>query len=217
MDVELPAQRRLIVSHARPEAFVPMSRVILARMGYAILSVEEWRETPLWADRPPEARIVDEHRLDEVPHEGVGHDAPILLLTGRRGVTREDARILGAIRKPAGLHELHRLLQQALESHPRAVLRVSTHLPARCRHGGRELRASVLSLSENGCLLRTSEPLSLGAEFEIAFELPRSGLLETRAETTYQLLPDLGVVFQAPPAGVREAIHRYVEEQLAPA
>jgi hypothetical protein len=221
MDAELPLPpppRRLIVSHARPEAFVPMSRVILARMGYAILSVEEWRETPLWADRHPEVRIVDEHRLDEVPREGEGGgEAPLVLLTGRRGATRDDPRILGAIRKPAGLHELHRLLQQALEACPRSVLRVPTHLPARCRHRGRELRGSVLSLSENGCLLRTSEPLTLGAELEIAFELPRAGLLETRAETTYQLLPDTGVVFQAPPAGLREAIHRYVEDQLAPA
>jgi hypothetical protein len=219
MDAELPSSgsRRLIVSHARPDAFVPMARVILARMGYAILSLEEWRETPLWAERPPEARIVDEHRLDEVPRQGAGSAAPILLLTGRRGVTREDRRILGAIRKPAGLHELHRLLQQALEARPRSVLRVPTHLPARCRHRGRELRGSVLSLSENGCLLRTPEPIALGAELEIAFELPHAGLLETRAETTYQLLPDTGVVFQAPPAGLREAIHRYVEEQLVPA
>ena len=191
-----------------------MSRVILARMGYAILSPEEWREAPGFADRPPETRIVDEHRLDEVPARGDGHAAPILLLTGRRGVTHDDPRILGAIRKPAGLHELYRLLQQALEPHPRSVLRVPTHLPARCRHRGRELRGSVLSLSENGCLLRTAEPLDLGAELEIAFELPRAGLVETRAETTYQLLPDIGVVFQAPPAGLREAIHRYVEDHV---
>lgn len=214
MEAESSAPRRFILSYARPEAFVPMARVILSRMGYAILPVEEWRETPSWAERVPEACIVDEHRLGEVPSEGEGSRAPLLLLTGRRGATRDDPRILGAIRKPAGLHELYRLLQQAVEPHPRAVMRVATHLPARCRHRGRELRGSVLSLSENGCLLRTPEPLVLGAELELAFELPRVGLIETRAETTYQLLPDTGVVFQATPAAQREAIHRYVEDHL---
>lgn len=213
MDADPKPQRRLVLSHARPEAFVPMARVILARMGYAILSVEEWRETPGFAERPPEARVVDEHRLEEVPAEGAGSAAPIVLLTGRRGASAKDPRVLGAIRRPAGLHELHRLLQQALETHPRSVLRVPTHLPARCRHRGRELRGSVLSLSENGCLLRTQEPLALGAELEIAFELPRTGLVEARAETTYQILPDTGVVFEATPA-LRAAIQRFVVEQL---
>lgn len=192
-----------------------MARVILARMGYAILSQEEWRETPAWADLEPEARIVDAHRLDEVPEPEGSRRTPLLLLTGRRGATSSDPRILGAIRKPAGLHELYRLLQQALEERPRSVLRVPTHLPARLRHRGRELRGSVLSLSENGCLLRSPEPLSLGAELEIAFELPRSGTIETRAETTYQLLPDTGIVFQGTPAPLRAAIHRFVEDHLA--
>jgi hypothetical protein len=73
----------------------------------------------------------------------------------------------------------------------------------------------VLSLSENGCLVRTSEPMDLGAELEVAFELPRAGLIETRAETSYQLVSDTGLVFQSTPAASRRAILSYVERHLA--
>jgi hypothetical protein len=73
----------------------------------------------------------------------------------------------------------------------------------------------VLSLSENGCLVRSPEPMDLGAELDVAFELPRAGLIETRAETSYHLVPDTGLVFQATPAAQRRAIQTYVTENLA--
>jgi hypothetical protein len=57
--------------------------------------------------------------------------------------------------------------------------------------------------------------MDLGAELEVAFELPRTGLIETRAETSYQLVPDTGLVFQATPAAQRRAIQNYVTENLA--
>ncbi len=208
-------RRRLIVSYARPEAFVPLARVILSNMGYAILSEVEWREAPAWAQRTPELRIVDESRLAEVPDDGEVHPVPMILLTGRRGVEPGDPRILGAVRRPAGLHELYRLIQQALETTPRAAPRLPTNLPARCRRGDREWAASVLSLSENGCLLRSVEPLGLGTELEIAFDLPRVGTVATSAETAYQLLPDTGLVFQKTPAVFRRAIQHFVEQNLA--
>ena len=64
----------------------------------------------------------------------------------------------------------------------------------------------MLSLSENGCLLRSPEPLMLGSRIALGFELPRSGKLELDAETAYQLVPDMGVVFNATSPSVREAI-----------
>jgi hypothetical protein len=73
----------------------------------------------------------------------------------------------------------------------------------------------VLSLSENGCLLRTPEPVDLGSQIEIAFDLPRAGTIETQAESAYQLLPDTGLIFHRTPAAFREAILRFVEESLA--
>ena len=132
-----------------------------------------------------------------------------MVLCGRHGVTGADPRIVGAIRRPAGLHEIYRLVQQVLEDTPRSTPRVPTHLPARCQRDGREWRGAVLSLSENGCLLRSPEPLLLGSRIALGFELPRSGKLEVDAEIAYQLVPDMGVVFNATSPSVREAIGAY--------
>jgi PilZ domain len=92
---------------------------------------------------------------------------------------------------------------------------VPTHLPVRLRRAGREWQGALLSLSESGCPVRSPEPMELGAELELSFELPRTGLIETRAETTYQLVPDTGLVFQATAPALRRAILTFVEEQLA--
>lgn len=207
--------RRWIVSHAREEAYLPRTRSILARMGYAVVPAEEWDLLPPeQAARTPDLRIVDERRLAELGDET--HDAiPTLVLTGRHGVTGADPRVLGAARKPVGLHELYRLLQQALEDVPRSTPRVPTHLPARCRRQDREWRGAVISLSENGCLLRSPEPVALGSELEIAFELPRVGAVSTKAESAYQVVPDLGLVFHETPASLRHAIAGFVENALA--
>ncbi len=212
MSDEAP-ERHLILSLARDDAYVPLARSILARMGYAIVGEAERAELPPWLGRrAPDLIIVDERRIGELPEDA---GAPAIVLSGRAGVTGADPRILGAIRRPAGLHELYRLIQQALEPVPRAAPRVATHLPALCRLRDREWRASVLSLSANGCLLRTPEPLDLGSELEVRFELPQVGVIETRAEAAYQLLPDLGLVFNATPAACREAIAVFVERTLA--
>ena len=194
---------------------MPLARAVLSNMGYAIVTEEEVGELPpILVGKEPELRIVDERRMGEVPEDDPSALVPIIVLTGRQGVTGADPRILGAVRRPAGLHELYRLIQQGLEERPRSAPRVATNLPARCRLEEREWRASVLSLSENGCLLRTTAPLRLGTELEIAFELPQVGTVETRAESAYQLLPDLGLVFQATPAASHEAILSFVESNL---
>jgi hypothetical protein len=85
------------------------------------------------------------------------------------------------------------------------------------RGADREWSGSVLSLSENGCLLRTQEPMPLGSSLELSFDLPRTGRIETRAEASYQLIPDFGLVFQSTPAASREAIRTFVEAHLAAA
>jgi hypothetical protein len=207
--------RRWIVSHAREEAYLPRTRSILARMGYAVVPAEDWDALPPeQAARAPDLRIVDERRLAELDDESED-GIPTLVLTGRHGVTGADPRVLGAARKPVGLHELYRLLQQALEDVPRSTPRVPTHLPARCRSRHREWRGAVVSLSENGCLLRSPEPVRLGSELEIAFELPRVGRVETKAESAYQVVPDLGLVFHETPAGLRHAISDFVENALS--
>jgi hypothetical protein len=210
-------KRRLVVSIARPSAFVPLSRAILGRMGYAIVPLEEWQAVPPLAQREPTLALVDDRMFASLPAGEPFDRLPILLLTGREPGRIEDRRVRGAISQPAGLHELYRLLQQLLEPAPRGALRVPTNLPARMRATDREWTGSVLSLSENGCLLRTPEPMPLGSALEISFELPRSGRIETRAEASYQLIPDFGLVFQSTPAASRNAIRSFVEERLASA
>ena len=207
---------RLLVSHAAPHAFAPLARNILAKLGYRIVDPEDFAAAAaeLDVDRP-DLRIVDERSLADAGDEDEDPPVPIVVLCGRHGVTGADPRIVGAIRRPAGLHEIYRLVQQVLEDTPRSTPRVPTHLPARCQREGREWRGSDLSHSENGCLLRSPEPLLLGSRISLGFELPRSGKVEVDAEIAYQLVPDMGVVFNATSPSVREAIGAYVTAALA--
>jgi hypothetical protein len=208
-----PAERRhLILSLARPEAYVPMARSILGRIGYPIVSPSEWQSDPELARVSPGLCLVDERQLaadGEVPA------LPLVVLCAKGRAAIDDRRVVGVVAKPAGLHELYRLFQEALEPVARASLRALTNLPVRLRRDGREWHGALLSLSENGCLVRSTEPMELGAQLEVAFELPRAGRIETKAETSYQLVPDTGLVFQATPPASRRAIQSFVEELLA--
>ena len=204
---------RILVSHAPPEAYAPMTRAILAKLGYAILLPEEYEQLSLESELGrPMLRVVDERQLAEVPEDTPS--VPLLVLTGRHGVTGADPRIVGAIRRPAGMHELYRLVQQVTEDTPRATPRVPTHLPARCHKDGHEWSTTVISLSENGCLVRSPEPLLLGSQLQLEFDLPITGTLRVSAETAYQLLPDVGLIFNATRSSDREAISNFVSNTL---
>jgi hypothetical protein len=215
--MEYPKQRlrRLLVAHARPDAFAPHARSILSKMGYAIVPAEELESLPEpLPEQRPDLRIVDERRLAELPDEDGETPVPIIVISGRHGVTGADPRIVGAVPRPAGLHELYRLIQQALEVTPRSAPRIPTHLSAACRRDGKEWRCQVVSLSENGCLVRSPEPVPLGSQLEIRFELPSSGSIETRAETAYQIPPDLGLIFHETQPAFRRAIADFVSSSL---
>jgi hypothetical protein len=205
---------RILVSHAAPEAYAPMTRAILAKLGYAILLPEELESVA--GDNPVRAalRIVDERQLAEVPEDG--DNLPIIVLTGRHGVTGADSRIVGAIRRPAGMHELYRLIQQVTEETPRSTPRVATHLRAHCQLDDRKWAATILTLSSNGCLIRSPEPLTLGTHIELEFTLPGSGEVSVEAELAYQLLPDVGLIFHGVPTRQRQAIERFVTFALTP-
>lgn len=207
-------KRRLILSFARPGAYVPLARAILGRMGYAIVTSAEWQGSEALRERTPELGVVEDRRFGELPDTDDFAALPLILVSSRGGPKVTDRRLVGVVPRPAGLHELYRLLQQALEPVARSAMRVPTNLPVRMRQGGREWQGSVLSLSENGCLVRTPEPMTLGAELDVAFELPRGGLIETRADSAYQLVADTGLVFQSTPAASRRAILSFVEQQL---
>jgi PilZ domain len=206
---------RLLVAYVHPEAFVDSSRLILSRLGYHIVPPEDFermRASSAGADRQADLLIVDERRLADVPADPA---TPIILLSGRDGMKGVDnPRVIGAIRRPAGLHDLYRLAQQVFEDTPRTTPRVSTHLHARCERGGQSWEAAVLSLSENGCLLRSEQSPPLGSCFELSFALPVAGTLALRAEAAYQLVPDLGVVFSGIAAEARQAIGRFVSQAI---
>ena len=204
--------RRLLVSHAPPAAFAPMTRVLLARLGYAVLEPEDFAQCAEKHGRP-DCLLVDERNLADLEDDG-GPPVPVVALTGRHGVTGADSRVVGALRRPVGIHELYRVLQQVLEETPRSVPRVPTHLPASCQRNGSSWAATVLMLSENGCLLRTPDPLLLGSRMELAFSLPRAGQLKITAEVAYQLVPDVGLIFDALSPNARRQIAGFVTEAL---
>jgi hypothetical protein len=209
--------RRRLVAYAPKHAFVDKAVSILARLGYRILTSEEFSqqaEDDELAPPRPDLYIVDERRLAEVPEDEGESPIPIIVISGRHGVTGADPRIVGAVRRPAGLHDLFRLLQQTFEEQPRTVPRVSMHLKAVCRLRDQEWSSLLLSLSENGCLLRSPEPLPLGTRLDLSFDLPKAGPMKLCAEAAYQLVPDLGLVFSGIRPSVRDAISGYVADVL---
>ncbi len=222
MDLQ-PLPSRQLVAYASADAFAEGTIAILARLGYEILSPEKFekRLDRGELDRQPDLLIVEERRLREIPVDTGAKDTdetsspvPILLLAEQDSAPQGDARIAALMKAPVGMHDLYRVLQQVLEDQPRTTLRVPTRLEAVCRRSGHEWNASIVSLSENGCLLESPEPVPLGTALQLAFELSGSGTVHVRAETAYQLLPNLGLVFSSISPRIRTAIAAYVEAQL---
>jgi hypothetical protein len=209
---EEPLLTRRLVAFARAEAFSGHTLTILARLGYPI-SIRSAGEG-LAPEEQPELILADERRLSEALEAAGDSSTPIISMTGRHGTDSDDPRIVGAIARPVGMHDLYRVLQLVFEDTPRSAPRVPTRLAAVCRRSGREWNASVLSLSENGCLLRTPEPVPLGSELQLAFELPSDGTVHVRAETAFQLVPDLGLVFSSIAPKIRMSITGFVADML---
>ncbi|MBW2287499.1 MAG: PilZ domain-containing protein [Deltaproteobacteria bacterium] len=205
---------RIILAHAGREAFSDMSRSILSRLGYLIVRPEEFDDCAesLGRDRP-DLRIVDERSIAEIPDDAYS-TVPIIVLTGSHGVSGADPRIVGAIQRPAGMHELYRVIQEVLEDAPRSTPRLPVHLKAHCSRDGCDWTGAVLSLSEGGCLLRSTAPQNLGVTFTLRFSLPRTGPLVLDAEVTYQLVPDLGLTFQSTSPTDRESITNFIQRSL---
>jgi len=204
---------RLVASYASERSYSPLALKILPRIGYEIVPVERYASH---AVRPPDVQIVEEQRLGEIFDTTAASSIPTVVLTGWRGAPEVDGRIVvAAVRSPAGLHELYRVLQGALEETPRGVPRVATRLRARCRRDSMEWDARVLSLSENGCLIKSSVVPPLGAMLDVSFELPEGGKIETQASASYQVMPQLGLVFHATRPDFRRAIASYVTHELA--
>ena len=206
--------RKIILAHAGREAFRDMSRSILSKLGYAIVPPEEFDACAESLGRDgPDLRIVDERSLAEVPDDAYS-TVPIIVLTGSHGVVGADPRVVGAIQRPAGMHELYRVVQEVLEDTPRSTPRIPVHMKAHCSRDGHEWTGAVLSLSENGCLLRSTAPQNLGTTFSLRFSLPRTGPLVLDAEVTYQLVPDYGLTFRSTSPTDRESITNFIQRTI---
>jgi hypothetical protein len=176
----------------------------LGRLGYELQPVQIRSE-------PPHARLVAAGRLSRLPASAL---EPVVLFGGMRSKDAEDPRVAGIIGRPAGLCELYRMLQAALEETPRAVPRVRASLPARSLREGIDAPGAIMSLSEKGCLLRSTVRLPGDGALKLQFALPDRGMINTWAEPCSKDGREMGLVFDGLPDVSRSAIADYVTSTL---
>lgn len=200
--------------HLTNRSLAPRVLDALARLGYAMIpdDADAAHGSGIETAR---VRLVDAGRLDSVPAVGEAPDLRLLMIGSPTATDLDDPRIIDATRRPGRLGSVYAMIQRALERTPRRCPRVATRLSARCIRRQRRSIGAILSLSEGGCLLRTSEPLREGVSLGVQFGLPDYGLVSTRAVCRYTRGGDAGLAFSAPGADVRHTISHYVTMQLA--
>jgi len=203
-----PNQPRVILSLSPPHSYVPLARLKLSQAGYSVVSEDSWEAHYGNVRRAPDLVIVDAERV----HELAG--LPAILLYSRGANVPWAPSAIGSIERPAGFHDLYRLVQTALEPNPRATPRVPTSIRARVRDNGTDAEGHVVSLSRGGCLLRRDNPPAPGAEVALEFELPRIGTLSIVGRTVYRRTTEAGVVFRNLSAPASRGIQRFVEEKM---
>ena len=159
----------------------------------------------------PDARLVAAGRLSRLPATAT---EPVVLFGGVRSKDAEDPRVIGTVSRPAELRELYSLLQRALEQTPRAVPRVRATLPARSFREGVDAPGAIMSLSEKGCLLRSTVRLPGEGALKLQFALPDRGLIDTWAEPCNNAGRELGLAFDGLPDASRFAIADFVTASL---
>jgi hypothetical protein len=195
--------RFAIASHAADSDYAPTSRVLLWKLGYALLPPEQAGS--------PALRVVRDDRLDEVPSPTA---EPIILLTRSRRPKPAHPRVVGTVRRPAGLHELYRLFQAATEAHPRAVPRVPCALRAVANGDAQRFELRVTSLSENGCLVAGERLPALDARLSLEIELPWGESVGGPAVAAYEQGDQLGLVFHDIRLAARKKLAKAVTQLL---
>jgi hypothetical protein len=195
--------RRRIASYAVERDYAPFARAMLWKLGYAVLAPEELGSAEL--------RIVREDRLAEVAQLPA---RPLILLTDRRQPEIGDSRVTGTVRRPAGVPALYRLLQAALEEHPRSVPRLPVSLPARGTKGSQSFELVVRSISENGCLLAGPKLPNLETALELLIEFPWGEKLEVAAVVAYEQSGNVGALFQQVTPAARQRLEKLVTRLL---
>ena len=195
--------KRRIASHAAERDYAPFARSLLWKLGYAVLPAEELPD--------PELRIVREDRLAEVSSL---LPRPLILLTDRREPGSGDARIVGAVRRPAGVPSLYQRLQAALEEHPRTVPRIPVSLTARATTGSHVFELEVRSISEAGCLLAGAKLPPLDRTVDLDVEFPWGEKLRVTAVVSSAQSGKVGAVFQGMTLASRARASKLVERLL---
>jgi hypothetical protein len=195
--------RRCIASHAADSDYSPPSRVLLWKLGYALVPASETAS--------PDLRIVREDRLAEVADSV----EPIILLAHGRRARARDPRVVGRVRRPGRLHEIYRLLQAALEPNPRAVPRVDVDLIARATsETGDYYDLIVRSLSESGALVTGPKLPPLQTRLALSVEMPWGERIEVPADAAYEQREALGLVFHNITLNTRRRVAKLVLKLL---
>ena len=197
------AGKRRIASYALERDYAPFARSLLWKLGYAVLPAEEVSD--------PELRIVREDRLAEIAKLP---PLPMILITDRRQPESGDARVTGTVRRPAGVPPLYRLMQSALEDHPRAVPRVTSALKARASNDVYTYDLEVRSISENGCLLAGPKLPALDTTWNLHVEFPWGEKIEVIAIVSYEQSGNVGALFQSMTLATRERVAKLVARLL---
>ncbi len=177
-------------------------RTALERLGYDLIPVSVGAPAP-------DVRIVAGSRLRRLPE---ALSEPVILIGGNP--YHDDPRVVGILQRPARLLDLYILLQEAVEPSPRSVPRISTALPARGVRGGTDRSGSIVSLSERGCCLRTTEALPGDGNLQLEFTLPSGGLVNTSASPRYRTHNNTGLMFDRLPEISRSAISEFINHSL---
>jgi hypothetical protein len=207
--------RIAVACYAPPGAFGPGCRSGLESLGYRLLGGRPLAVALRSDGFRPAIRVVDERLLGRVPEDPEGVRVPIILLTGRHPGRTSDPRVIGRTARPAKLALVYALLQRALEATPRRVPRVRAALPARAVCGAAGWAGAIVSLSEEGCLMRGRATATVTRPLDLWFALPEEGLIHVVAEASYQDRGHTGLVFREPSEDSRAAIADYVSQVLA--
>jgi hypothetical protein len=197
------AGKRRVASYALERDYAPFARSLLWKLGYAVLPAEEVTD--------PELRIVRDDRLAEVAKLA---PLPMILITDRRQPETGDARVTGTVRRPAGVPPLYRLMQSALEDHPRTVPRVTAALKARASNDTYGYDLEVRSLSENGCLLAGPKLPALDTTWNLHVEFPWGEKIDVTAIVSYEQGGNVGALFQSMTLATRERLAKLVARLL---
>ena len=200
-----------------PRAFAPKTREVLGALGYRLIAPRTSRPTTELG-YGTDLRLVDakNHSTTSQVSDAVenGSATPIVLFTNGDGEPAADSRVVATLQTPIEIGSLYPVLQSALEPTPRRTPRADAELPATCTHSNQRFIGAVLSLSEQGCLFRSSDTIPSDQPLQLLFPLPGERMVSLRASMIEQNGGEVGLRFENPTTRSRRAISGYVVDQL---